>query len=209
MAGYIGIQPTPQATQTRDTFTATSNQTSFPTSGYTPEFLDVFMNGVHLLNGTDYTASNGSDVVLAVGATTGDIIEVVAYSTFTVADPTFTGTTTLGATLLAPSTFTIDPAVHGANSGTVVIAGDLTVNGTTTTINSTTLTVDDLNLTLASGAADSSAANGAGITIDGASASLTYAHSGTKFVFNKPLDVTGKVTSSLGFSGRLSFKLSR
>ena len=198
MAGYIGIQPTPQATQTRDTFTATSNQTSFPTSGYTPEFLDVFMNGVHLLNGTDYTASNGSDVVLAVGATTGDIIEVVAYSTFTVADPTFTGTTTLGATLLAPSTFTIDPAVHGANSGTVVIAGDLTVNGTTTTINSTTLTVDDLNLTLASGAADSSAANGAGITIDGASASLTYAHSGTKFVFNKPLDVTGKVTSSLG-----------
>ena len=195
MAGYIGIQPTPQATQTRDTFTATSNQTSFPTSGYTPEFLDVFMNGVHLLNGTDYTASNGSDVVLAVGATTGDIIEVVAYSTFTMTDQTFTGTTTMGATLRAPSTFTIDPAVHGANSGTVVIAGDLTVNGTTTTINSTTISSADKNITLGAGAT-ASANNGAGITIDGASASLTYVHSGTKFVFNKPLDVTGALSTT-------------
>jgi hypothetical protein len=192
MAGYIGIQPTPQATQTRDTFTATSNQTSFPTSGYTPEFLDVFMNGVHLLNGTDYTASNGSDVVLAVGATTGDIIEVVAYSTFTMTDQTFTGTTTMGATLRAPATFTIDPAVHGANSGTVVIAGDLTVNGTTTTINSTTISSADKNITLGAGGT-ASANDGAGITIDGASASLTYVHSGTKFLFNKDLHITGGV----------------
>jgi hypothetical protein len=85
MSGYIGTQPVPQATQTRDTFTATSGQTSFATSGYTPNFLDVFLNGVHLVNGTDYTASNGSDVVLTTGATTGDNLEVVSYSTFTVA----------------------------------------------------------------------------------------------------------------------------
>lgn len=82
MSGYIGSIPTPQATQTRDTFTATSGQTSFATSGYTPGFLDVFLNGVHLVNGTDYTASNGSDVVLSSGATAGDSLEVVAYGTF-------------------------------------------------------------------------------------------------------------------------------
>jgi hypothetical protein len=82
MSGYIGNIPTPQATQTRDTFTATSGQTSFATSGYTPGFLDVFLNGVHLVNGTDYTASNGSDVVLTTGATTGDNLEVVAFTTF-------------------------------------------------------------------------------------------------------------------------------
>ena len=81
MSGYIGTQPVPQATQTRDTFTATSGQTSFATSGYTPNYLDVFLNGVKLA-AADYTASNGSDVVLAVGATTGDILEVVAYTTF-------------------------------------------------------------------------------------------------------------------------------
>ena len=85
MSGYIGNIPTPQATQTRDTFTATSGQTSFATSGYTPGFLDVFLNGVHLVNGTDYTASNGSDVVLTTGATAGDNLEVVAFTTFEVA----------------------------------------------------------------------------------------------------------------------------
>lgn len=85
MSGYIGTQPVPQATQTRDTFTATAGQTSFATSGYTPNYLDVFLNGVHLVNGTDYTASNGSDVVLTSGATAGDNLEVVAYTTFSVA----------------------------------------------------------------------------------------------------------------------------
>ena len=83
MSGYIGTAPVPQATQTRDSFTATSGQVSFSCSGYTPNFLDVFLNGVKL-SAADYTASNGSDVVLASGAATGDILEVVAYTTFTV-----------------------------------------------------------------------------------------------------------------------------
>ncbi len=82
MSGYIGTQPVPQATQTRDSFTATSGQTSFATGGYTPNFLDVYLNGVKL-SAADYTASNGSDVVLASGAATGDILEIVAFTTFT------------------------------------------------------------------------------------------------------------------------------
>ena len=85
MSGYIGTQPVPQATQTRDSFTATSGQTSFATGGYTPNFLDVYLNGVKLAS-ADYTASNGSDVVLASGASTGDILEVVAFTTFTPAN---------------------------------------------------------------------------------------------------------------------------
>ena len=91
MSGYIGNIPTPQATQTRDTFTATSGQTTFATSGYTPNFVLVWLNGVLLQEGTDYTASNGSDVVLTTGAASGDTLEVVAYSTFELADQTFTG----------------------------------------------------------------------------------------------------------------------
>ena len=85
MSGYIGTQPVPQATQTRDSFTATAGQTSFATGGYTPSFLDIFLNGVKL-SAADYTASNGSDVVLASGAATGDILEVVAYTAFASAD---------------------------------------------------------------------------------------------------------------------------
>ena len=82
MSGYIGTAPVPQASQTRDVFTATAGQTTFATTGYTPSFLDVYVNGVHLKNGTDYTASNGSDVVMASGLTVGDYVEVVAFTTF-------------------------------------------------------------------------------------------------------------------------------
>ena len=94
MSGYIGTQPVPQATQTRDAFTATAGQTSFATSGYTPSFLDVFLNGIKLA-AADYTASNGSDVVLASGAATGDILEVVAYTTFEVVTDTLTNAGTV------------------------------------------------------------------------------------------------------------------
>ena len=110
MSGYIGTQPVPQATQTRDAFTATNNQTSFPTSGYTPEFLDVFLNGVKLA-ASDYTATNGSDVVLAAGATTGDILEVVSYGTFEVLNPTFDGTVTFTGSASFDGYITINDSV--------------------------------------------------------------------------------------------------
>jgi len=88
--------------------------------------------------------------------------------------------------------------------GALVVTGNLTVSGTTTTLNTAEMKVEDLNITLADGAADSAAANGAGITIDGADATLTYSHTGTKFVMNKSLDtdlignVTGNTSGSSG-----------
>jgi hypothetical protein len=94
MSGYIGTTPVPQATQHREQFTATASQTSFPTAGYTPQFIDVYLNGVKLAT-ADYTATNGSDVVLAAGAALNDIVEYVAYTPFEVANQTFTGTTTV------------------------------------------------------------------------------------------------------------------
>lgn len=67
-----------------------------------------------------------------------------------------------------PATLTIDPAAVGDNTGTVVIKGDLQVDGTTTTVNSTTLTVDDKNIELGSTASPSDAtADGGGITLKG------------------------------------------
>ena len=80
MSGYIGPAPVPQSTQTRQTFTATSGPTSFATAGYTAGFVDVYMNGVRLVDGTDFAATNGSDVVLTSGAATGDIIDVLMFT---------------------------------------------------------------------------------------------------------------------------------
>jgi hypothetical protein len=90
------------------------------------------------------------------------------------------GNLTLGGYLAGPATFTIDPAAVGDNTGTVVVAGNLQVDGTTTTINSTTLTVDDKNITLASGSTNSGAANGAGLTVDcGSDTDTTFTYNGT------------------------------
>ena len=98
-----------------------------------------------------------------------------------------------------PATFTIDPAAHGDNTGTVVIAGNLQVDGTQTVINSTTLTVDDKNITLASGSANAAAASGAGFTVDigtGTNPAITYDGTNDEWDFNKPLNVTGNIVVS-------------
>jgi len=93
-------------------------------------------------------------------------------------------------TLKGPSTFTIDPAAHGDNTGTLVVAGNLTVEGTTTTINSTTLSVNDKNIILADSATDSAVASGAGITVEGANASIVYNSVTDTWDLNKPLGST-------------------
>ena len=100
--------------------------------------------------------------------------------------------------IIGPSTLTIDPAAVGDATGLVRILGNLTVEGTTTSINSTTLDVSDKNITIAKNAADAAAANGAGLTIDGASATLTYASTGDKFVFNKSVEASSFVGSVTG-----------
>ena len=57
-------------------------------------------------------------------------------------------------TISGPATLTLDPAGVGDNTGKVVIAGDLQVDGTQTIVNSTTITVDDKNISLADGASN-------------------------------------------------------
>ena len=114
------------------------------------------------------------------------------------------GHNVIGGYLGGPANFVIDPAAIGDNTGTVQIKGNLQVDGTNTTINSATLTVDDKNIVIASGAANAAAADGAGITVDGASATLTYTASNDRFAFNIELTVarvhgnlTGNVTGTV------------
>ena len=72
-------------TSSRQTYTATSNQTTFAIT-YDVGFVDVYLNGIKLLVGTDVTATSGTNVVLATGAATGDIVDLVAYGAFSVSD---------------------------------------------------------------------------------------------------------------------------
>jgi len=89
---YIGKSPSAGVRQ-RYQYTATAGQTTFSgtdlgnlTLTYTDNnFLDCFQNGVLLKGGgTDYTATSGTSVVLATGASASDVIEIIVYDVFSV-----------------------------------------------------------------------------------------------------------------------------
>jgi hypothetical protein len=81
-ARYLGIPAsgvTTTAYRTITEFTATAGQTTFTPPSYTVGFIQVFRNGV-LLGSADYTATNGTTIVLAgSGATSGDLITTVSF----------------------------------------------------------------------------------------------------------------------------------
>jgi hypothetical protein len=78
----------------------------------------------------------------------------------------------------------------------LVVSGDLEIQGNVVTVNAATLNIEDKNILIANGAINSGQADGAGITIAGANANITYQSTGDKFVINKPLDVTGNINGT-------------
>ena len=83
-------------------------------------------------------------------------------------------------------------------AGGLIVVGNLQVDGTVQNRSTTEIQIDDLTLQLAQGAADSATANGAGLKIDGADASLLYSHSGTKWVSNKVLEASSFIGDVAG-----------
>lgn len=121
---------------------------------------------------------------------------------------------TLKDRLKGPSTFYIDPlplttdsagdsnGIDGIDSagrdkGLVVILGDLEVRGTQTTVKSLTLTINDKNIVLADSARDSADADGGGITLAGANATILYNDSFDTWNFNKGVTIRGDLLPSL------------
>ena len=90
---YIG-KSSNFAVRNRFVYQATAGQTSFSGSDadsktltYTDSlYMDVYQNGVLLKPGTDYTATTGTTVVLVTGASLNDVVEMVVYDVFGVAD---------------------------------------------------------------------------------------------------------------------------
>lgn len=102
---YLGIPATGVTTtayRTVTEFTATASQTTFVPPSYTVGYINVYQNG-SLLGSADYTATNGTTVVLAVGATVGDLVVVESFYVSSVlnAIPAVAGA--VGSTYLAAS----------------------------------------------------------------------------------------------------------
>ena len=70
---------------TKTSATATASQTTFSAT-YTAGYVEVYLNGVKLVSATDFTATNGTSVVLTTGAAAGDSVDIIAYETFSVAN---------------------------------------------------------------------------------------------------------------------------
>ena len=83
-SGYIGRAPGDSSVVvSRQIFNLTGSTTNFTfASGYTPGYLDLYLNGTRLIEGQDYTASDGATIVLMSAGINGDVVEGVAYKAF-------------------------------------------------------------------------------------------------------------------------------
>ena len=72
-------------TSSRQVYVATANQTTFAIS-HDVGFVDVYINGLKLRAGTDFTDNNVSNIALASGANLGDIVDIVAFGAFNVSN---------------------------------------------------------------------------------------------------------------------------
>ena len=139
---------------TSETVTATQGQTAVTFSaGYTNGFLDVYINGVRQITGTDYTQTDANTITLASGATVGDEIEMVAFKSLgtvvniaslrTAGDLEVSGITTSAGVTLSSGAFT--GSGSGLTAGSVPISS-LDIDGgtaTTTLANADLFIVDD------------------------------------------------------------------
>ncbi len=113
---YLGIPAsgvTTTAYRTVTEFTATAGQTSFSVPSYTVGFVDVYRNGV-MLGSADYTASSGTTIVLASGATAGDLVEVISFYVSSVLNAIPATAGSVGTTYLADNSVTTAKIAPGA-----------------------------------------------------------------------------------------------
>jgi hypothetical protein len=95
-------------------------------------------------------------------------------------------------------------------TGDVVVGGDLVVQGNTVTLNTATLIVEDKLISLASGSTNAATANGAGIEVLGANATLTYDSTPNAWTANIPISASAFTGSfnlpTGGSSKRIAFR---
>ena len=125
---YLGIPAsgvTTTAYRTVTEFTATASQTTFTPPTYTVGYINVYQNG-SLLGSADYTATNGTTVVLAVGATVGDLVVVESFYVSSVlnAIPAVNGA--VGSTYLAADSVIASKIAAGAVGTTQIASGAVT-----------------------------------------------------------------------------------
>ena len=154
---YIGTSPS-NGVRRRFVYEATASQTSFSgndengiTLTYVDSlYLDVYQNGVKLKAGDDYTATTGTSVVLAVGASANDVVEMVAFDVFSVNDSvsasdggSFAGNIGMGGTLAVTGAVTLSTKLATTNLATGAVVQVVNVQNNTVATTTSTIAFDD------------------------------------------------------------------
>ena len=161
-SGYIGRAPGDSSvTVARQTFSPTGVTTDFTfTSGYVVGYFDIFINGVKMIEGSDYTSTDGSTFsILNGGAVSGDVIEGVAYKAFNLGDGSKIGIQSAGTLIGNVNTlnFVGTGNTFALNGGTIDVSISGGGAGGTFAVNSTgihTTKSVGIGTTTATGAAD-------------------------------------------------------
>jgi hypothetical protein len=125
----IGTFSAGSALQNRYSYTATAAQTTFSAS-YTPPYVDVYLNGLRLSSGVDYTATSGSSIVLTPGASVNDLVEIVAQVVSTTVLVDATKLALAGGTMTGVIGFAAGQTFPGTQTALVSGASIKTINGT-------------------------------------------------------------------------------
>ncbi len=191
----------PSFVYTRTNFTATASQTTFTVS-YTIGYVDVYLNGVKLVVGTDVAATNGTSVVLSSGATAGDLVEIVAFETFEVANALTTSN--LGVTVQAYDINTAKYDDATANfTGTLQNAGsnvlvDSDIGSTVQGYDATIVVGADIGVTVQGYDATIVVDADIGVTVQGYDANTTTS-TNTQTLTNKTIRDTVYALSGVAF----------
>ena len=94
-SGWAAAGSTVNGTSDRFTYTVSSSTTTITgaddngsTLAYDAGFIDVYLNGVRMVNGSDVTVTSGTSVVFAsaIGASGTDTVDIIAFGTFQLAN---------------------------------------------------------------------------------------------------------------------------
>jgi hypothetical protein len=165
-SGWQNAGSSVNGTSARFTFTISGTPTTVTgtddngeTLSYDAGFIDVYLNGVKQVNGTDVTVTSGTSIVFASALAAGDIVDCIAFGTFSVSS--------LNASNLTSGTIPIARIADSSITNAKLANASITINGTAVSLGGSTTITTETKPTITSISPDTITNSATAITITG------------------------------------------